>query len=208
MERHPGPPAMERHPGPPAMERQVNAGDVPADALPVWPPPTSPSPTGYPARARAAVLPAPPPPAPPVTVPPPDLPPPPPPPAPPPAATSGKSAPVNGVTNGTARAGDPWSGGAIAPATSSQYGQWARQQRPQGTVYGGSAPSQDRGPGNTSTAEPSGSLTGHILAQGRPIEAAGERSGVTRGVIIGMVVVCVLILLGAGAVMAHLSGWF
>jgi hypothetical protein len=55
--------------------------------------------------------------------------------------------------------------------------------------------------------EVSGSLTGHILAQGRPMEVPGERSSGSRGVIIGMVVVCVIILLGAGAVVAHLSGW-
>jgi hypothetical protein len=56
--------------------------------------------------------------------------------------------------------------------------------------------------------EATGSLTGHILAQGRPVDSPGERSSGSRGVIIAMVVVCVLILAAAGAVVAHLAGVF
>jgi hypothetical protein len=171
------------------MEPQQKAGDgvVPASALPVWPPPTSPVATGYQPRTGAAVLPAPPPPvlAPPV------------------------EPPANGVTNGTAAPEPRWP--ANPPATSSQYGEWARQQRPAGTVYGATAPGQDRpafAPGGTQSMEVSGSLTGHILAHGRPVEAPVEKSGGSRGVIIAMVVVCVVILAVAGAVVAHLAGLF
>ena len=42
----------------------------------------------------------------------------------------------------------------------------------------------------------------------RPVELAGERSSGSRTVLILMVVVCLLILLGAGAVVAHLAGVF
>ena len=40
------------------------------------------------------------------------------------------------------------------------------------------------------------------------MELAGERSSGSRTVLILMVVVCLLILLGAGAVVAHLAGVF
>jgi hypothetical protein len=173
---------------------------VPASALPVWPPPTTPTATSFQQRTGAAVLPAPPPPPAPA---PPALPPPPP-------------VPTNGTVNGTGAASDtvrpdPVWAPTNPPTASAQYGEWARQQRPQGTVYGGSAPSQDRmpfGPGGTSSLEVSGSLTGHILAQGRPVEAAGEKSSGSRGVIIAMVLVCVLLLAGLGGVVAHLAGIF
>jgi hypothetical protein len=76
-----------------------------------------------------------------------------------------------------------------APA-SSQYGQWARAQRPQGTVYGASAPlGQPLGP----PLEQSGSLTGHILARGAPDvlppKARTARVIVILGVALGAVVV-------------------
>ena len=99
---------------------------------------------------------------------------------------------------------------ANSPATSAQYGEWARQQRPQGTVYGGVAPSQDRaplGPGTTSM-EISGSLTGSILIGGRPVEAPPEKSSGSRVVIISMVVVCAVILIGLGVMVAHMAHVF
>jgi hypothetical protein len=176
-------------PGPPAGDQQAH---VPAAALPVWPPPTSPTPTGFQSRTGAAVLPAPPPPT---IVPPP--------------ATNGTA--VNGgANNGTVKQQDPvWP--ANSPATSAQYGEWARQQRPQGTVYGGVAPGQDRaplGPGGTSSMEISGSLTGAILHGGRPVGVPLERSSGSRVVIISMIVICVVILIGMGAVVAHLAHVF
>lgn len=199
------------------MDQQARAGVVdgapdvvvPAAALPVWPPPTSPTPTGYQSRTGAAVLPAPSLPAPP----PPTLAPPPTTFAQPPATNGAETA--NGVSNGAASNGiaqqhDPvWP--ANSPATSAQYGEWARQQRPQGTVYGGIAPGQDRaplGPGTTSSMEVSGSLTGSILSGGRPVEAPPEKSGGSRVVMISMVVVCVVILIGLGVVVAHMAHVF
>jgi hypothetical protein len=131
-------------------------------------------------------------------------------------------APANGAAGGLGIGGGLGVGGAHdpvkrdpvwaptnQPAASAQYGEWARQQRPQGTVYGGSAPGQDRpGPDGTSALEVSGSLTGHILSQGRPVGMAGEKSSGSRGVVIAMVVVCVLLLIGLGGVVAHLAGMF
>jgi hypothetical protein len=119
---------------------------------------------------------------------------------------------MNGaVTNGTASPEPRWPP-ANPPAPSAQYGEWARQQRPGGTVYGAGAPDQDRpaftGPAGTSPLENSGSLTGHILAQGRPIEVPGEKSSGSRAVVFAMIGVCLVILLAAGAVVAHLGGVF
>jgi hypothetical protein len=175
---------------------------VPASALPVWPPPTTPTATTFQPRTSAAVLPAPP--------------------VPPPAPAAAAPVPTNGMVNGAgagydtvrrddAARRDPVWAPTNPPTASAQYGEWARQQRPQGTVYGGFAPSQDRaptGPEGTSSLEVSGSLTGHILSQGRPVGVAGERSTGSRGVVIAMAVVCALLLLGLGGVVAHLAGAF
>jgi hypothetical protein len=49
---------------------------------------------------------------------------------------------------------------------SAEYGQWARNQRPPGTVYGGPGQRGHAPAGGGAPAENSGSLTGHILAQG------------------------------------------
>jgi hypothetical protein len=95
-----------------------------------------------------------------------------------------------------------------APSTSPQYGDWARQQRPQGTVYGGAPPAHDpaRPPGGPTGYETSGSLTGHILSQGRSDEDRSA-SG-TKAVIIIMIVMGVLVVGGLAAAIAWLSGVF
>jgi hypothetical protein len=102
--------------------------------------------------------------------------------------------------------GRPAEGG---PTTSPQYGDWARQQRPQGTVYGGSPPAHDpaRGPGRQPGYETSGSLTGHILAQGRP-DRPGDSSTSSRIVMIILIIMSVLIVGGLGFGIAWLSGVF
>ncbi|OLE28664.1 MAG: hypothetical protein AUG44_06805 [Actinobacteria bacterium 13_1_20CM_3_71_11] len=175
------------------MDSQAHAGDVPAAALPVWPPPTALGPAGagggtYQARTGAAVLPAPPPPPLPQQAPPPE---------------PQRSAEPE-------RVGNPvWPEPNSAPSTSPQYGDWARQQRPQGTVYGGSPPAYDpaRNQGVPSGYETSGSLTGHILSQGRP-DTDDRSSGGTKAVIIIMVVMGVLVVGGLAAAIAWLSGVF
>jgi len=166
---------------------------VPGAALPVWPPPTALGPAGpggggFQSRTNAAVLPAAPP-----------LPPPPPMPAQPapPPITQRQSAPV-------------WP--TEPPQTSPQYGEWARQQRPQGTVYGGAPPAHDpRGPNppyqsNASYhPEASGSLTGHILSQGRE---DSDGSGGSRAVFIIIGIMALLVVGGLAAAIAYLSGVF
>jgi hypothetical protein len=158
----------------------------------VWPPPTALGPAGvgggaYQSRTNAAVLPAPP------------LPPPPPIP---------QQAPHSPAPP---KASDPmWpEPNASAPSTSSQYGDWARRQRPQGTVYGGAPPAHD--PARVATGptgyETSGSLTGHILAQGNPDTGERSSSG-SRAVIIIMIIMGVLVVGGLAAAIAWLSGVF
>ncbi len=120
--------------------------------------------------------------------------------------------------------------------TSPQYGEWARAQRPQGTVYGSrpsqtgteperdpqdapgqyqpgqpyagaSASSQELPSGGTGplSLEASGSLTGHILAQGRPdVPEAKTRGG--RAVIIVLVTIAVLAVAAALGAVLVLSG--
>jgi hypothetical protein len=102
-------------------------------------------------------------------------------------------------------AGDP------PPSTSSQYGDWARQQRPAGTVYGGSPPAHDpayRPPGQSFPVgfETSGSLTGHILAQGRPDDDDSGRG--SKVVIVVMVLVGIFVVAGLAAAIAYFSGVF
>jgi hypothetical protein len=110
--------------------------------------------------------------------------------------------------------------------TSPQYGEWARNQRPQGTVYGGRPPEPEQPgqypPGQTYAAptassleysggsgplplESSGSLTGHILAQGRPDVVEPQRRG-SRTVIIVLVTIGVLALAAALGAVLVLSG--
>jgi hypothetical protein len=89
----------------------------------------------------------------------------------------------------------PWHGPAAperaAPA-SDRYGEWARAGRPQGTVYGGPVPM---------VAENSGSLTGHILAQGHPVVPLPS-TGRSKFMVIVVVLVCLLVL---GAVVAGVT---
>ncbi len=91
-----------------------------------------------------------------------------------------------------------------APATSSQYGDWARRQRPQGTVYGGAPPAHDPAQAPPPGFEPSGSLAGHILAQGRPEESSAS----SKIVMIILIVMSVLVVGGLGFAIAYLSGVF
>lgn len=81
------------------------------------------------------------------------------------------------------------------------YGEWARAGRPQGTVYGGQpAP----GPGPMSV-ENSGSLTGHILAQGHPVEPTPS-TGRSKFMVVVVVVVCLLVLAAIVAGITVVSG--
>ena len=75
-----------------------------------------------------------------------------------------------------------------APSASSQYGQWARAQRPQGTVYGASAPV---GP---ATMDSSGSLTGHILSSGAP-DVLPPKSRTARVIVILAVALGVVVVI-------------
>lgn len=92
-------------------------------------------------------------------------------------------------------------GGSAAGGVSEYYSQWARNQRPHGNVYGGYgtavAPVQDDG------LENSGSLTGQILAGGRPDTepARGSTAKVALillTVLVVMVVITVLVAIVAG----------
>jgi hypothetical protein len=72
---------------------------------------------------------------------------------------------------------------------SQEYGQWGRNQRPHGNLYGGaSTPSalEYEAPENT------GSLTGHILAQGRP--DTGGSGNTTRVVTIMLIMLAAVVV--------------
>jgi len=105
---------------------------------------------------------------------------------------------------------------------SSQYGDWARRQRPQGTVYGGSPPAYDQPqapaarPGYQPTRpapvgrpgyETSGSLAGHLLSQDRP-DKSDETSASSRVVMIILIVMSILVVVGLALGIAYLSGAF
>jgi hypothetical protein len=83
-----------------------------------------------------------------------------------------------------------------AHPTSDRYGEWARAGRPQGTVYGGPVPM---------TVENSGSLTGHILAQGHPVVPLPS-TGRSKFMVTVVVLVCLLILGAIVAGVAVVSG--
>jgi len=72
---------------------------------------------------------------------------------------------------------------------SDRYGEWARAGRPQGTVYGG----QPAPTALPMSVENSGSLTGHILAQGHPVVPLPS-TGRSKFMVAVVVVVCLLIL--------------
>ncbi len=191
------------------MEAAARQPDgVPEGALPVWPPPTALSPAGaggggFQSRSGAAVLP---PPAPPPIIPPP---------VPgPPAVPAPEPRP----------GGDPvWP----AEGASSQYGDWARRQRPPGTVYGGSPPAYDQpqapagppgagppgypppqsAPPARSMYETSGSLAGHLLTPDRP-DKPDETSASSRVVMIILIVMSILVVAGLGLGIAYLAGLF
>jgi hypothetical protein len=94
---------------------------------------------------------------------------------------------------------------------SAGFGDWARGQRPQGTVYGG--PEKDPAPEKpaepvtgTGQLESSGSLTGHILSQGNE-DAPAPKSRTAKVIIIILVILLVLAAAG-GAVAYFFQGFF
>jgi hypothetical protein len=87
------------------------------------------------------------------------------------------------------------------PPTSDRYGEWARAGRPQGTVYGGQPPPSPV-PMNV---ENSGSLTGHILAQGHPVVPLPS-TGRSKFMVIVVVLVSLLVLGAIVAAIAVVSG--
>jgi hypothetical protein len=120
--------------------------------------------------------------------------------------------------------------------TSPQYGEWARSQRPQGTVYGSRPPQPGTGSGAPAQEQPgqylpgqfyaapaasspelhsggsgplplegSGSLTGHILAQGRP-DVTETKPRASRTIIMVLVTIGVLALAAALGAVLVLSG--
>jgi hypothetical protein len=79
---------------------------------------------------------------------------------------------------------------------SAGYGDWARNQRSQGTVYGGQG--GDNGPlpmvPGMGAQENTGSLTGHILSQG----SADEQPKSRNVKVIVIIIVILLVLVGGG----------
>ncbi|MEO3748494.1 hypothetical protein [Plantactinospora sp. B5E13] len=171
---------------------------VPAPALPSWPPPTNPTaPGGY----RATTTPG-------YSLPPagpgPNVPPVGPGVQVPPADSDLNGAPADAGAGPNIQAGPPYVGssarlaagppdGRVSPAQATtsappaQYGDGARGQQPGGTVYGGAA--------GTSTSamrdqvENSGSLTGHILAQGwadTPTQQSNNNKKVVLVLLVGL----------------------
>jgi hypothetical protein len=104
-----------------------------------------------------------------------------------PGAPSGGS--VFPSLSGTGSPAAPTSGGGYPPAAG-QYEDWARRQRPQGTVYG--SRSASRPPVPASPMEHS--LTGHLLSQG--IQTPAPESRNTRVIVIMVVVLSALVIIG------------
>jgi len=118
--------------------------------------------------------------------------PPPPPPVPP------RTGPMPPVAHPAPPAGHPPPAGTVYPrASQPPYDQWARNQRPQGTVYGGAPVGAYQQP--SGQMETSGSLTGHILSQGRVDEAPAPRSHTARVIVILIVALGTIVVLGAVA---------
>jgi hypothetical protein len=101
--------------------------------------------------------------------------------------------------------GQPTAQPVPAPPGGTVYGRGAPQggpHRPQGTVYGGGTPVgfQQSGAGfrPSSPMETSGSLTGHILSQGRPDapEAPVQKGSTGRVVVILAVALGTLVIIG------------
>jgi hypothetical protein len=83
-----------------------------------------------------------------------------------------------------------------ASAASPEYHRWARNQRPIGTTYSGQGAGQMTmmvGGGNP--LESSGSLTGHILAQGEA-DRPTPKSRTAKVIVIGAVLLGVLVVAG------------
>ncbi|WP_281891644.1 hypothetical protein [Phytohabitans aurantiacus] len=101
--------------------------------------------------------------------------------------------------------GRPDSAPPAAVSTSAEYGQWARGQRPHGTVYGGPGseppPHMTMAVPNGPHLENSGSLTGHILAQGWSDETSNGRS-TAKVMVIMAIVLGVVVMLGVIAALA------
>ncbi len=91
----------------------------------------------------------------------------------------------------------------FAPPISPQYGDWARQQRVPGNVYGGAPPGHDLGQVSAGF-ESSDSLSGQILGDGVPDE---PRRG-SKAVILIMITIGLLVIGGFAAAIAYLSGAF
>jgi hypothetical protein len=85
----------------------------------------------------------------------------------------------------------PTSGGSASYA-SGRYEEWARRQRPHGTVYGSGGRAASQPP--VSPLEYSGSLTGHLLSQGT--DGPPPRSSNMRVIVIMTVVLAVLVIAG------------
>jgi hypothetical protein len=109
--------------------------------------------------------------------------------------SGGGAAVYSGAQGGAPQASAQQAYTAPKPAAE-KYGEWARSQRPQGTVYGGSA-----GAGSLpAPMENSGSLTGHILSQGTAdLPPPKSRTAKVLLIILGILVV----LVGGGLAVAY-----
>jgi hypothetical protein len=127
-------------------------------------------------------------------------------------ATAGHEAPASRQ--------DPPSEPPTAPppvVASAEYGHWARSQRAPGTVYGGPGPhgSATRAPAVAAgSPETSGSLTGHILAQGQA-DVARPTNSTARSIMRAALVIAALAAIGllcaalaGGSVGALVEGLF
>src|SRR6266536_2344859 len=183
-------PAPPVGPAPPASPSPLWAPPPPA-APPTSAPPTSAPPVSAPPARPLSAPPATPRFTPPVNSAPPfDT-----------APSYGAGPPGGARPSGTSAFPSLSSGGA-APTSGApgQYEEWARRQRPQGTVYGGGAFSADQAgprsglPPAGGPMEQSGSLTGHILNQGS--YEPEPKSRTTRVIVIMTVVVSLLVIAG------------
>ena len=111
---------------------------------------------------------------------------------PPPISAPPISAPPVPASPVSGGPGVPQYGAGPAATPGGQYEQWARAQRPQGTVYGSRAATAR--PPAEHPVEYSGSLTGHLLNQGSQAPPPKDRN--TRVIVIMTVVIAVLIIVG------------
>ncbi|HEY2950125.1 MAG TPA: hypothetical protein VGJ53_17290 [Micromonosporaceae bacterium] len=98
---------------------------------------------------------------------------------------------------------------AVPVVASAEYGQWARNQRPDGSVYGRPGGPASRGPamaegGPPASQENSGSLTGHILGHGQ-MDVARSTNSTARVILRATLVVAALVAVGL-LVAALMSG--